>query len=394
MDKLIFNTHDITLLATVYQSLLFAVMIAVIGRDRKMSDYFLIGFLLTQAAIPMHLLINFGDGFRLIALEFSPNTYRLFEIAYWLEGPLLLWYTRTLIYRQYQFSRTDALFLGPALAYLLYILLTFYSMDAGSKHDFVLYHQTEDESLIHHLTGLVRELLRVLFSVLCLIDIRHYRQQIRQQYSNLEEVDLGWLNTLVGAFLFIRVWAIFVSVAIILRSHVNSEVDFELLGLLGNNAVLIVVGALTIFSLKRSSLYEGLDEQRRAADQQDVVNIDPELIKHIETHMQTAKPYLRNILTIDQLAGQLQVPRKKLSQAINGHFQMNFFEFINRYRIGEAKRQLADPALMEKNVTDVMMDCGFNSKATFNTFFKKLTGKTPSQYRASNAQQPTPDAQA
>ena len=89
MQDLIFNTHDIILLVTIYQSILFALLVWTIKHERHQSDYFLIGFLLTQAAIPLHLLVNFGDGFRLVALDFFPDSYRIFEIAYWLEGLLL-----------------------------------------------------------------------------------------------------------------------------------------------------------------------------------------------------------------------------------------------------------------------------------------------------------------
>ena len=126
MDKLIFNTHDVILLATIYQSILFGLLIFAVKRNRHQNDYFLIGFLLVQAAIPLHILINYGEAFRWIALDVSPNLYRIFGIAYWLEGPILLWYTRSLVYRNYSLSRSDFLFLVPAGLFFIYTYLTFY----------------------------------------------------------------------------------------------------------------------------------------------------------------------------------------------------------------------------------------------------------------------------
>jgi AraC-like DNA-binding protein len=70
-----------------------------------------------------------------------------------------------------------------------------------------------------------------------------------------------------------------------------------------------------------------------------------------------------------------------LSNIINRHFACNFFEFINSYRVEEAKAMLADATLANKSMLDIMLDVGFNSKATFNTLFKKKTGMTPSEYR-------------
>ena len=126
MDQLIFNTHDVILLTTIYQSILFGLLIFWVKRDHHQSEYFLIGFLLVQAAIPLHILINYGEAFRFIALDISPNLYRAFEIAYWLEGPLLLWYTRSLVYKNYSLTRIDFLYIVPALLYLVYISVTFF----------------------------------------------------------------------------------------------------------------------------------------------------------------------------------------------------------------------------------------------------------------------------
>jgi AraC-like DNA-binding protein len=385
LQDLIFNTHDIILLATIYQSILFALLILIVKRDKHKSDIFLIGFLLTQAAIPLHLLINYGDGFRLIALEFSPNVFRLFEIAYWLEGPLLLWYTRTLVYQHYKWSRVDCLFLAPALIYFVFMLIDFYSLNPLSKYEFMRDYRTEDASVWWHLSGLVRESLRVVFSIMCLIDIRHCRQQIRNHYSNVDKIDLGWLNFLVIAFLVVRIWAVFVSFALILSTHLNVNIDFSSMGLIGNYTTFILVSGLIFFSLMRSSLFEGIESPKEVELQKvenELSEIDPILTSKIEDHMDNRKPFLANILTLDQLAKQLEMSPRTLSNTINRHFKQNFFEFINQYRVEEAKAILTDPEQKNKTMIDVMADCGFNSKATFNTFFKKLVGSTPSQYRA------------
>ena len=65
----------------------------------------------------------------------------------------------------------------------------------------------------------------------------------------------------------------------------------------------------------------------------------------------------------------------------------NFFEFVNHYRVEEAKRLLADPQAAGKNMIDLMYDMGFNSKATFNALFKKKVGMTPSEFRKQASQQ-------
>jgi len=167
-----------------------------VKRDRHQSDYFLIGFLLVQAATPLHILINYGEAFRFIALDVSPNLYRLFEVAYWLEGPLLLWYTRSLVYKDYALTRTDFVYVLPAILFVIFMIVTFFSLDHETKYVYLRDYRTDDAPFIRHGMGLVREVLRVVFSIMCLIDIRHCRQQIRAHYSSVEKIDLGWLNFL------------------------------------------------------------------------------------------------------------------------------------------------------------------------------------------------------
>ena len=355
-----------------------------VKKERHKSDYFLIGFLLTQAAIPLHLLINYGDGFRLIALNASPNLYRVFELAYWLEAPLLLWYTRSLVYKNYQWSRVDLLFVLPAVIYLIFTIFTFYNLDHTTKFLALRDYQPVEEPLLRHLSGFAREALRVVFGVMCLIDIRHCRQQIRNRYSNADQIDLGWLNFLVVAFLVVRIWAIFVSIALISKAHLNINIDFELMGLTGNYVTFILVSGLIFFSLMSSSLFEGVESRKESEEgkEHEKSEVDPKLVSKIEAYMLERKPFLANILTLEQLAKQLEMAPRALSNTINRHFKQNFFEFVNYYRVEEAKVLLADPEYKSKTMIEVMAECGFNSKATFNTFFKKLVGSTPSQYRA------------
>lgn len=380
MEETLFNFHDIILLTTIYQSLLFAALIFAVRHDRK-SDIFLIGFLLTQAAIPLHTLINYGAEFRFIALDLSPNLYRSFEVAYWLEGPLLLWYTRSLVYKNYALAKVDLVYVLPAILFLIYVSVIFFTLGNETKVNLLRDHSTVNESFLDHFEGFAREGLRVLFSVLCIIEIRRCRMQIRDQYSSLEKIDLGWLNFLIFGFLFIHVLASLVSIAIILTSHTPITINFGAMGLIANYLILGLVSAMIYFSIRHSTIFEGIDKRDQHTPSS-AVKIDMGLVDKIQSHMQTEKPYLATILTLEQLANQLGVAPRTLSQVINRHFKRNFFEFINEYRVDEAKVQLSNPENSKVTMLELMGNCGFNSKATFNTFFKKIVGSTPSQYRS------------
>jgi len=109
--------------------------------------------------------------------------------------------------------------------------------------------------------------------------------------------------------------------------------------------------------------------------------VKPHLIEKIEQFMTLNKPYLNHLLTLDKLASQLEIPARTLSTIINHHFKKNFFEFINQYRVEESVRLLESKLNEKASMLDIMDKAGFNTKATFNTFFKKIEGKTPSQYK-------------
>ena len=108
----------------------------------------------------------------------------------------------------------------------------------------------------------------------------------------------------------------------------------------------------------------------------DAVLIDQRLVQH----MQEAKPYLNAQLSLRKLADCLEVNTNYLSQVINEKHGKNFFEFVNEYRVDELKQMLKKPENRQFTILSMAFECGFNSKTTFNTAFKRITGFTPSQY--------------
>jgi YesN/AraC family two-component response regulator len=98
-------------------------------------------------------------------------------------------------------------------------------------------------------------------------------------------------------------------------------------------------------------------------------------------HMKNNKPYIESDLTLNQLASQIAIRPRVLSQVINEMRGQNFYDFINHYRIEEASRLLTNPKDKKITVLEVLYEVGFNSKSSFNTLFKKYTGLTPSEFR-------------
>jgi AraC-like DNA-binding protein len=114
--------------------------------------------------------------------------------------------------------------------------------------------------------------------------------------------------------------------------------------------------------------------------------LTPAVVKKIadklENLIETRKIYTENDISLEKLAGLLNIGRHHLSQVINEHYNVNFFEYINNLRIEEAKKLLLQKTKQELNVIEVAYIVGFNNKVSFSNAFRKVTGFTPTQYRS------------
>ena len=106
-----------------------------------------------------------------------------------------------------------------------------------------------------------------------------------------------------------------------------------------------------------------------------------EIVAELERVMKEIKPYLRNDLTLTELARHVEVSTHHLSQVFSESIGTSFFDYINARRVEEVKRRLADPREASASILDIALAAGFNSKAAFNSAFRKHVDTTPSAFR-------------
>ena len=100
--------------------------------------------------------------------------------------------------------------------------------------------------------------------------------------------------------------------------------------------------------------------------------------------METDKLYLDPDLDLSVLAARVGAARNQISYVINQTFGRNFYDYVNEYRVREVLRLMDDSARARDKMLTLAFDAGFNSKPTFNAVFKKITGRTPSDFRLKN----------
>lgn len=104
------------------------------------------------------------------------------------------------------------------------------------------------------------------------------------------------------------------------------------------------------------------------------------LMEKLRKVMAETKPYVKPDFSLPELARMLGTSVHTLSQVINEGLGKSFFEMTAEYRIEEAKQLLISQPNIK--VEEIAEQVGYNSKSSFNTSFKKIAGKTPSEYRA------------
>ncbi|GAA4275832.1 hypothetical protein GCM10022259_05560 [Aquimarina mytili] len=102
--------------------------------------------------------------------------------------------------------------------------------------------------------------------------------------------------------------------------------------------------------------------------------------ERLQNFIENEKPYLDPDLNLVELSKKLNMTRAELSELINEGFRLNFNDFINKYRVDAVKQMLTNGKNQQLSLLGIAYECGFNSKATFNRVFKKVTQTSPTEY--------------
>jgi len=105
------------------------------------------------------------------------------------------------------------------------------------------------------------------------------------------------------------------------------------------------------------------------------------IYKKILYHFEAEKPWLEPEIKLTNLGETLRISPHKLSEVINRKAGTNFNDFVNNYRLEEAKKYLSLGFENNLKIDSLCFDCGFNNKSTFYRLFKEKTGVTPAEYK-------------
>lgn len=299
-----------------------------------------------------------------------PYFYALHFPFVFLCGPLLLHYYKLVVMEID--SKLFNLHLLPACVALL-LVLPFHIMDFDSKISFLEGFRTGNLSFYHFLLlGLnvgVKVSILIYLTPMIAFNLpllkRSTEISIKSKSIFIIMIILLYIDLLVGLIGFISKSFFLVKLSALLLP-LNLCIFF----ILSSRYPEIVIGLQK--ELKKNR-YENSKIKNL-----DVSNI---LVK-LEEIFKSERAFADEDISLPKLAEELEISPHQLSQILNEKLNQTFPQYVNSYRVNEAKKLIAEDS--ERSILSIAFAVGFNSKASFNRAFKSLSGLTPQEFRKSN----------
>lgn len=355
---------------------LFISALLLFKKDKSISDiYLMLWMLLNTAHLSFHYLNHTDSLYDYPSLLGTQLPFPL------LQGVLLYFYVSSVTNQTPKPKWKLLLHLIPAILAYLY-LIPFMFLDPDEKIEIFKIKGGQDYASFMAILLAAVFISGIAYVVWCSILLRKHKQNIRTQFSDIEEINLSWLQLLV--FGLGVVW----SLVIIFQSDT-----------IINIGVAIFVIIIGFFGVQQKNIFNNTSEVYQVLptgaeiDIQES-NLNKEKYQNSGLSQKDAKVHFEKLdalmnqkqlfknsnLSLGDLAKEIDLHPNYLSQIINENGGQSFYDYVNTFRVTEFKKLIEKNEHEKFTLLTLAYECGFNSKSSFNRYFKKLTGETPSQY--------------
>jgi AraC-like DNA-binding protein len=381
------------MLPLVYISLsqfIFAALL-VFTKPKRQAPDFILGYWLALMALFLGLVIVEQYHFGGVNLELFPFAYTL--------GPFLYLYVDKLTSPKAHIQEKDLAHLVPFAIICLVAALTNHGID----DHFVEGNIFSNEITFYSISVILHVLI---YAILSFQRLRRHQKNILNIVSyQSANISLQWLYMTVlifiGTFLFTF---IFLLLNYFFPSKwLNPAFPF-FIGLCIFAYMISFFGArqTSIFSIKQHTKEEEIEIE--AIENEDIIEeilieeepkieryansgLSKEFVekyqKQLILYFETEKPFKLRELNAQMVAKQLDIKQHHLTEVMNEYMGKNFYTFVNEYRVAEVIKMLKNRKFDHYSLLGIAYEAGFNSKSSFNTIFKKITGLTPTEYKTS-----------
>lgn len=219
----------------------------------------------------------------------------------------------------------------------------------------------------------------ILYWTLSFLLLQRHLRQIARFSASVDRIDLSWIRLIMQAVLgMTALW-------ILGKNHpsIASLIPFGYFAL----TLFMAYHALSqqvIYPVSQAELPEVLEAV--TVSDKHFARLTDDQVRILQAKLQRVivdeKPHLDPLLNLPSLSKKVGIGTHELSFVLNQGFGKNFYQYINELRVEEAKSLLESQEFQNKDIASVAIYAGFNSKTTFYTAFKKMTGMTPKAYLA------------
>ncbi|MEO1255785.1 MAG: helix-turn-helix domain-containing protein [Bacteroidota bacterium] len=188
-----------------------------------------------------------------------------------------------------------------------------------------------------------------------------------------------------GKLSSMEVWvnSIFIGNLLIWIAYNTVSYTSYIVGALSFSFIFYLLILLLIFTRKKDPSF--MSRQVKYGNRKIEEHEAKELYDQIHQLMLEEELYKNANLKLSDFAERLHVLPHRLSQLINDNLEKNFTSFVNEYRIDRAKQVITNDTHLK--LESIGYECGFNSKSTFYSSFKKVTGMTPADFKKQSIEQ-------
>lgn len=261
----------------------------------------------------------------------------------------------------------------PALLVIIYLIFAFHLESFAAKKILLT-----DRSLLTDkwMVQRIMEIQILSYNFLAALSLEKYIKSIKY-LTKQTRVRVHWNRFIL--YTYFAACVIYDIKVHLLPHYINAEISYTI------DLVIFFVyfGGILFRAISSSHFSASLEKERTTSIDKKEANL---ILSKLEELMYSEKLYLELDLSIGIVAEKLKTKENHLSEVLNSYKKQNFNEYINQFRLEEAKRLLLDSRNNHQTILEIVYASGFNSKSSFNQAFKTYTGMTPTQYKKSKTE--------
>ncbi len=321
-------------------------------------------------------LFLMGIEFISSGIDYNQFGYPLLSNAFLLMNPAFYLYIRSLVVRRFKLRWIHLLHLVPYLGFEISVYIL---QEPLVFNNFLSF----DGQLFFRIPfGTASLLSWGVYNLLSLFAVLKHRQKAEMEFSNLSKGRrMGWVLFVLIYYSAVCLTSFILGIVSMVGDEINLFPYYATLV-----ALLSLICFLGFYGLRQDQIYAVIEKDLGIAEKeykkpQLSSGRKNEIKELIFKAFEDEELYLNADLNMDVLSAHLSLPKHHITEVLNTVIGRNFFQFVNQYRIEAVKKMLEDPN-NPYSIEAIGYDCGFSSKSSFFSTFKKLTGITPAQFRA------------